>query len=557
MKLNSIIPILIILFIMLSGCGNSYDFLSHKSNFTFSSLNHFTADIDLDELKPAVSDPNILKFVQEALLKDADEAAFLKSFTMEEAEVFLYSWEGDEEGRQQFSILISNNDMKECFREIHYFILEGGDIKLQDKVAVYNWCGSRYQGSETFRTSENTFETYIYANLMDGPEVKLRHCNISDDDELECNEKMVYYGVSLSEPLSVKKTPEEQGEYITSLSMSESLLSLEETASEIDKEYLKVRLNDGTIGWVLKSHIAEKAEVAAIIENVAICSRPDAITKTKDNFYVMDNVAAMEKSGDGLWVKVKGIPKGQSWFKEGWVPVEVLSYEPTNVAVAINVKKALKEKDSKKQLKAILANSAYEGNKFKNDIRLLAGESKQQVYYDMLLESMEELQLDFYTNYIPNYEENITKHLFWSAIGWQWEANEFFYPVGYISTDHFNTIILQDSNPIEIEDEEHAYYYSDRGSVYFINFDKKGNYLFQGPLSIEGRDGEELLTHSKIYVEEENLMMRMERCHWTPDGILCHVTILQFSEDGNNTTIVYESSPEEYVWRKDSELHNF
>ncbi len=139
--------------------------------------------------------------------------------------------------------------------------------------------------------------------------------------------------VSIWDKISIRETPSDKGEYVTSLSLGEKLtyLGVEETSTD-DKVFLNVRLNDGTEGWVRSEFVAAEAEPAVLIEETNIYKRPDLLTKTDDKFFKMDIVAVTQVQD--TWAEVKGRPTGEKWFKSGWVKADNISYNQIEIAMA-------------------------------------------------------------------------------------------------------------------------------------------------------------------------------------------------------------------------------
>jgi len=139
--------------------------------------------------------------------------------------------------------------------------------------------------------------------------------------------------VSIWDKISIRKTPSDKGDYVTSLSLGEKLtyLGVEETSAD-DKVFFQVRLNDGTEGWVRSEFVAPEAEPAVLLAETNIYKRPDLLTKTDDKFFKMDIVAVTNVQD--TWVEVKGRPTGASWFKSGWIKADNLSYSQIEIAMA-------------------------------------------------------------------------------------------------------------------------------------------------------------------------------------------------------------------------------
>lgn len=187
-------------------------------------------------------------------------------------------------------------------------------------------------------------------------------------------EKEPVKGLSIYPGAPVRKSPGGDGDYVTGLSVGETLTFLHET-EEAERggdmsEYSRIRLVGGDEGWVRSDMIATDAEPAAILRKATLHERPTAMATTDENFQAMDVVAVLEKKGS--WMKVRGMRRGERWWDEGWVRPAVVSTDETDVAVAALWKKAREEEDAskrRKKLKRITANPSFEGSVFLDSLR--------------------------------------------------------------------------------------------------------------------------------------------------------------------------------------------
>ncbi len=180
--------------------------------------------------------------------------------------------------------------------------------------------------------------------------------------------------VCIWEELSVKASPEDKGKYVTAIYLGEIVEYLGETkvdeASSKKREYMKVKLSDGTEGWVQSSLMQQNVERYVVKNNTKVYKRPDLLTVTEDEFSRMDFVVVLESQSD--WYKIKGKPAGETWFKEGWVQPTQLSDLEEDLNVSIMTKRALSIKDKNKReeaLNGIIANEAFTESVFIKDVK--------------------------------------------------------------------------------------------------------------------------------------------------------------------------------------------
>lgn len=154
--------------------------------------------------------------------------------------------------------------------------------------------------------------------------------------------------VSIWDQVSVRETPDQKGKWLTSLSIGESLVFLgdrETDATDDNKEYMKIRLNDGKEGWTRSDFIVPEAQPGVFTQETYLYKRPDLLTKSDHAFSSMDIIAIMEVQDD--WIKVRGKRSKGKWIDEGWVKISNLSSEAVDIATAKFAKKALENEEKK------------------------------------------------------------------------------------------------------------------------------------------------------------------------------------------------------------------
>jgi hypothetical protein len=141
----------------------------------------------------------------------------------------------------------------------------------------------------------------------------------------------------------------------------ESLTFLGKREKEQDdkrsREFLNIRLSDGSEGWGISSFIVIDAEPAAVIEKVSIYSKNNLISKTSSSYEPMDILAVSEKQDE--WIKVKGYFSSPDY----WIKPGNLTFAEVDIAVAYQYMKAMDEKEDslikEKLIKDILEEEAF------------------------------------------------------------------------------------------------------------------------------------------------------------------------------------------------------
>jgi hypothetical protein len=183
--------------------------------------------------------------------------------------------------------------------------------------------------------------------------------------------------ICLWSSVTLRETPQLKGKYKNIIYLGEKASYLGETVSDsADKknprEFIKIKLTDGTQGWVQANMMAINAKSYALREKTKLYKRPDILSVGKDEFDKMQFVVVTEEQED--WVKVKGKKKTDGWFKEGWIKADRLSSSEIDVTVSILAERALLKADDDKRKEAlneILSNPDFSSSIFMNDIRAM------------------------------------------------------------------------------------------------------------------------------------------------------------------------------------------
>jgi len=190
--------------------------------------------------------------------------------------------------------------------------------------------------------------------------------------------------VSVWDKVSVRDAASEDGKWLTSLSLGETLTYLgEEQTDKKDKTYLKVRLNDGTEGWSRTEFVIPEAEAGVFVNQTDIYNRPDLLTKSDDQFSKMDIVAIKNTQDD--WAEIVGKPTGEKWLKSGWVKASNLSKKQVDIAMAKFAKPVLDAEGSEEKvekLEEVLNNQDLTASAFTPDIKEALDELKLNATQD-------------------------------------------------------------------------------------------------------------------------------------------------------------------------------
>lgn len=185
--------------------------------------------------------------------------------------------------------------------------------------------------------------------------------------------------VCLWSAVSIRETPSAKGKWKTTIYMGEKGTYLGETVTDTvpkkDVDYVKIKLTDGTTGWIEKRFMAIDAEPYALKESSKLYKRPDILSAGKDEFDKLQYVVVLEEQDD--WVKVKGVKKEVGWYREGWVKKDHLTADEIDVTVAVLVYRAMSKKDKEKKLEAlneILGNTDLSSSQFFSEVRSLVDE---------------------------------------------------------------------------------------------------------------------------------------------------------------------------------------
>lgn len=204
-------------------------------------------------------------------------------------------------------------------------------------------------------------------------------------------EKKEIPSVCIWDEASLRAQPSRKAKWLSAMALGEKVTWLGKTvidSSNKNREYLYIRLSDGTEGWASAYVIAKEARPSVAAKKAAIYRRPDLLTATNKEFLPMEVAAILKSEND--WIEVVG----KENKKKGWIQSNLVSISDEDIAVALLAAKALAEKDSEKQiekLKDIVNNTAFANSMFLETLREKLNELNPENETDDVEEESEEM----------------------------------------------------------------------------------------------------------------------------------------------------------------------
>lgn len=156
---------------------------------------------------------------------------------------------------------------------------------------------------------------------------------------------------------------------LTFVKVGESVIFLGKTATDTvsKKEYDKIELSDGKIGWSRADYIIKNAVPGAIINATPVYERPDILTKSARKSYDnIDVVAVVDEKDD--WYNVVG----RNNLNSGWVMKDNISENKEDVAMAILARKEIFDSKGNimdDKINDFINNAPYPGSKIVSILR--------------------------------------------------------------------------------------------------------------------------------------------------------------------------------------------
>ena len=196
---------------------------------------------------------------------------------------------------------------------------------------------------------------------------------VLDDNYIEDTANEEVSVICMWGAVSLKETPASKGKYITTIYLGEVASTFSEIVTDSStskvRDFVKIKLGDGTEGWIQENLMALDASPHVIKSNTKLYKRPDILTAGTKEFDRMQFVAVIEMQ-EG-WMKVKAKKIGAGWFSEGWVKSSYLTSSELDVAVAILAERAMSNAENNKKidgLNEIIENSDFSSSQFIIDV---------------------------------------------------------------------------------------------------------------------------------------------------------------------------------------------
>jgi ribosome biogenesis protein Tsr3 len=185
-------------------------------------------------------------------------------------------------------------------------------------------------------------------------------------------------GVCIWDGIAIRKEPSRNSSMLSTLSLGESFLYLNEEAIDSaykNQKYLNIELSDGSVGWAAGFGLIMDAKTGVVKSKVPLYKRPDLLTISNKEFSPMDIIAVTEETDN--WAKVTGEKKRM----EGWIKMSYISYNKEDIAFALLAKRELNVNDEKplpEKIQGILDDNPYPNSIFVEVLREIAREEENK-----------------------------------------------------------------------------------------------------------------------------------------------------------------------------------
>ncbi|MHA7829576.1 MAG: SH3 domain-containing protein [Flagellimonas sp.] len=275
---------------------------------------------------------------------------------------------------------------------------------VNSKYPFVNWRYHFLNVSNTFRSLNNIQMKIVKAFTLICIVVFLSgSCNTKSDKKNESSENssisessnsdVAYTGICLWPKVGLRDKPgREDTKYLTTIYFGETVEYLDEKEkAEDDKEYLKVRLSDGSEGWVYEYLFAMGGELAIIDNETELYKRPDIMTFEGEKLEPMDMVVIFKNEDNEEWYEITSMKRD----KKGWMQGDIDAIQnEIDVKLGILYWRAMEETTEKKfeLLENILANPNFKKSKLIDHVNKALYDSEEgEAFYIEELDSFENL----------------------------------------------------------------------------------------------------------------------------------------------------------------------
>lgn len=165
-------------------------------------------------------------------------------------------------------------------------------------------------------------------------------------------------------PASIRAEADQNSKWLSSLSVGETVTLLgnpRKDPKDPKIEYVKVKLSDGTEGFVSTWCLVQGAYVAVVHRTVKIYKRPDLLADSNSSFEMLNIVAVDEEKGP--WIRATG----ENRAKSGWIERVATRKSKEDIVTAVLLNKAMhgKEKSlTRADVEKIVASLPFPNNYF-------------------------------------------------------------------------------------------------------------------------------------------------------------------------------------------------
>ncbi len=143
-------------------------------------------------------------------------------------------------------------------------------------------------------------------------------------------------------PASIRAEANQTSKWLSSLSVGETVILAsgpKKDPKDPKIEYVKVKLSDGTEGFVSTWCLVQGAYVAVVHRTVKIYKRPDLLADSNSAFEMLNIVAVDEEKG--TWIRATG----ENRTKAGWIERVATRKAKEDIVTAVLLNKALHGKE--------------------------------------------------------------------------------------------------------------------------------------------------------------------------------------------------------------------
>ena len=171
-------------------------------------------------------------------------------------------------------------------------------------------------------------------------------------------------GVCILSEAAVWAEPSKKSKWLSGLALGETV-KLEgkpvKNAEDANAEYIKIKLSDGTFGFVNTWSLIRGSYAGVIKEPAKVYKRPDLLAESGKTLEIMQIVAVEEEKDN--WLRVTG----ESRAKNGWIDKDSITKAKEDVVTAALLRKALRGKEKSMNLtemEKIVETLPYKDNPF-------------------------------------------------------------------------------------------------------------------------------------------------------------------------------------------------